>query len=273
MGTIEEIADIMREKRTLVVTGAGMSTDAGLPDYRGQGTTEEPSVDYDMFVRDAVWQRWVWQRNHETWQIMAALTPTPGHVALAQLERAGFISGVATQNIDGLDAAAGIRHLWELHGTYRTVRCLDCDAVIARDEYDKLEQKLNPGWPRLDLGVAILASANRRDAEASTFRVAPCPRCGGLVKPSVVFFGEGLPADAMDGAMAAASEAEAVLVVGTSLLVSTGMWVVRQAWAHGAPVMIINRGPTAGDSIASVRVEAGASESLSQIAALLEAGA
>ncbi|MDP9800678.1 NAD-dependent SIR2 family protein deacetylase [Arcanobacterium wilhelmae] len=265
------LAAFLEGKRTIVVSGAGTSTDAGLPDYRGTGTTQEPSIDFNMFVTDPVWRAWVWQRNHETWRQMLRMQPTPAHHAIAALERAGLVSGNATQNVDGLDRASGQDNVWELHGSFATVDCIDCSTRFPREEYGELLSALNPGWPETDELPVILAPARRADAERSTFRVAPCPRCGGIVKPSVVFFGEGLPSEAMDGAMSAATAADAVLVVGTSLQVSTGMWVMRQAWAQGGPVAIVNRGATAGDRFADLRVDAGASEVLERTVELLGA--
>lgn len=263
------LAELMEGKRTLAITGAGVSTDSGLPDYRGQGTTERPSIEFDMFVSDPVWQKWVWQRNHETWRQFESLQPSGAHVALAKLEEAGLISGIATQNIDGLHTKAGSKNVWELHGTFAKARCLDCGTIFKREDYAKELDKLNPNWPQYDRDPAVLATAERPEAEASTFKVAPCPVCGGLVKPDVVFFGESLPGAQMDAAMKAATEADVALVVGSSLVVSTGMWVTRQAWAQGSPLAIINLGPTAADSIADLRIEAGASQTLTALADIL----
>lgn len=263
----EEIATRMRDKRTLVITGAGVSTDSGLPDYRGTGGSGDPTVDYQMFTSDPMWQRWVWQCNHETWKHFNTIDPSPAHTALAKLEARGHINGIATQNIDGLHSKAGSRNVWELHGSFRDVICVDCGHRLPRAEYATLLNELNPAWPEYN-EATILAPVNREAAEASTFMVAPCPQCGGLTKPAVVMFGEALPPD-MDGAMNAARDCDVALVVGTSLLVSTGAWIVRQAWANAAEIIIINRGPTALDDLADYRSDAGASEVLSAVAKLL----
>lgn len=260
-----EICERIRGRRTLAVTGAGVSTDSGLPDYRGTGGSEVPTVDFDMFTADPVWQRWVWQRNHETWNMFTAIEPAGAHRALARLEDAGVVTGIATQNIDGLHTKAGSRTVWELHGSFREAVCLRCGQKLPREQYAVLLDELNPNWPRHDHDVAILATVDRPAAESSTFRPAPCPTCGGVMKPDVVMFGEALP-PAMDAAMDAARECEVALVVGSSLLVSTGSWIVRQAWANGAEIIIINRGPTAQDSLADYRCDAGASEVLSALA-------
>ncbi|QOR45885.1 Sir2 family NAD-dependent protein deacetylase [Trueperella pecoris] len=266
----EALAELMRGRRTLAITGAGVSTDSGLPDYRGRGTTEKPSIDFDMFVSDAVWQRWVWQRNHETWRQFSNLEPSGAHLALARLEVAGHITGVATQNIDGLHTKAGSRNVWELHGSFDRVQCLNCGTEFARDIYAQALEELNPGWPQYDRDPAVLATADRRhDAETSPFVVAPCPSCGGLVKPAVIFFGESLPSAEMEAAMQAATDCDVALIAGTSLAVSTGLWVVRQAWANGADLAIINYGPTAADAINDLRIDAGVSPTLTLLAHIL----
>lgn len=262
-----EIAARMRGRRTLAITGAGVSTDSGLPDYRGTGGSGEPTVDFQMFTADPMWQRWVWQCNHETWKHFEKIEPSAGHQALADLEARGYITGIATQNIDGLHTKAGSRRVWELHGSFREVVCIDCGHRISRREYAIQLEHLNPGWPEYD-EATILAPVNHDAAAASTFRVAPCSTCGGLLKPAVVMFGEALP-NSMDDAMAAARDCDVALVVGTSLLVSTGAWIVRQAWANGAETIIINRGPTAEDNLANYRTHSGASEVLTRVADLL----
>ncbi|MFY9262374.1 MAG: NAD-dependent deacetylase [Actinomycetaceae bacterium] len=264
----QEIAELMRGKKTLAITGAGISTDSGLPDYRGTGGSEIPTVDFDMFMSDEMWQRWVWQRNHETWRQFEQIKPSPGHRALVKLEDAGLVTGIATQNIDGLHVTAGSRKVWELHGSFRLARCVQCGQAISREAYGRQLDKLNPGWPQHDHDVAILATVDREAAAASTFQPAPCEQCGGIMKPDVVMFGESLP-PCMNDAMNAAGQAEVGLVVGSSLLVSTGAWVTRQAWARGATLIIINRGPTALDDLADYRSDAGASEVLTELAKLL----
>lgn len=263
-----KLAELMDGKRTLAITGAGVSTDSGLPDYRGLGTTEEPSIEFDMFVSDPIWQRWVWQRNHETWKILDQMRPSPAHLALKDLEDSGHVLGMATQNVDGLHTVAGSRNVWEMHGSFRTVDCVNCGARISRSDYAVALDELNPNWPTYNHDISILAPARRAEAEASTFSVAPCDDCGGIMKPSVVFFGEML-SKAFEEAMEAAAEAEVAVVVGSSLMVTTGIWVTRQAWAKGCPLAIVNLGPTSEDGNADLRIEAGASEVLGETARLL----
>ncbi len=270
---LQTLAEWMQNKKTIMVTGAGMSTDTGIPDYRGKGNTEIPSVEYDQFVSDPVWQRWVWARNHQTWQTMLRLKPAPAHEAEARLERAGLLTGIATQNVDGLDLKAGCQNVFEMHGTFLKVECVNCGQVTDRQPLHERLTKANPDYP-LDLDpahVAILAVADRKAAEACDFKTVPCENCGGLLKPAVVFFGQMLPPDVMAQAHAAAAKADVVLVVGSSLVVGTAAYVMQAGLAQGAPLAIINRGRTQYDRVADLRIEAGASETLTRLAELLGA--
>ncbi|MGJ9482263.1 Sir2 family NAD-dependent protein deacetylase [Actinotignum sp. GS-2025e] len=268
-----ELAELMAGRTTVVIAGAGVSTASGIPDYRGTGSSDAPSIDYDAFVSDPVWQRWVWQRNQETWCALSGVVANNAHTALARFEKAGLINGVATQNVDNLHQKAGSTRLAELHGNFLRVVCVECGAEFPRAEIAAQLDALNPGWPEDPdpAHVAILASADRAGAEASTFRVAPCPRCGGLLKPAVVFFGEALPRDAMEQSFAWAREADVALVVGTSLAVLTGSWVLGEALQHGAACAIINIGPTTADRYADLRVEGDVGTVLAGAADLLGA--
>lgn len=264
---VDAVVDLVRGRRTLAVTGAGISTDAGIPDYRGAGTTPVDPVDFDRFVSAPVWYRWVWARNHATWRLLEPLWPTPGHLALAALEEAGLLTGVATQNVDCLHSLAGQRTVWELHGAYDRVVCLECGRLTPRAELEAVLTAANPDYPcETDPArVAITPEADRAAAEACDFEPPMCRECGGPLKPDIVFFGESLPR-AMDLAMRAAGECDVVLVAGTSLAVLTGLWIVREAMAHGARLVVVNRGPTAVDGVADVRIEGGASEVLAPLA-------
>lgn len=264
---VRAVQDVMAGRRTLAVTGAGISTDSGIPDYRGTGSTPTEPVDLDRFVSDPVWYRWVWARNHATWRLLDGLEPTPGHRALARLEAAGLVTGVATQNVDRLHSLAGQRTVWELHGAYDRVVCLECGRLVPHAEVDERLRATNPDYPiETDpQKVAITPEADRAAAEACVFEPPVCESCGGMLKPDIVFFGESLP-PAMDGAMEAAKECDVVLVAGTSLAVLTGLWVVRQAMARGAELVVVNRGRTAVDEIAGLRIEGGTSKVLGAVA-------
>ncbi|MDO5747473.1 MAG: Sir2 family NAD-dependent protein deacetylase [Actinomycetaceae bacterium] len=260
-------ARMMHGKKTVVVAGAGMSTDSGIPDYRGKGSTDIPTVDYDQFIRFSQWRRWVWYRNQQTWRTVESLEPTPAHYALKELQDMGIITTIATQNVDALDEKAGCRDVQLLHGTFRSVTCVDCGEVFDRDVIDTELRRLNPDmeYDNDPAHVAILASADTVASRQCDFVVAPCPTCGGIIKPSVVFFGEMLPAQAMENSFEAARQADIVLIAGTSLAVLTGLYVAREAWENGARVIIINRGPTSADTFADIRINAGVSQTLSAI--------
>ncbi|MDO5728593.1 MAG: Sir2 family NAD-dependent protein deacetylase [Actinomycetaceae bacterium] len=265
------LADLMRNRVTAVVAGAGMSTDSGLPDYRGTGSSGNPTVDFDLFMSHEKWRRWVWQRNQETWKAVASLTPTPGHRAVAAMQEAGIVNGIATQNVDGLDRKAGIADPALLHGTFDLVDCIQCGTQFDRVEVDAWMRERNPTVhdDADPTHVAILAHVDEDAADASTFDPAPCPRCGGILKPNVVFFGEALPAQAMDLAFRYAREADVVLVVGSSLVVGTGLWVVHEGMQHHAQIAVVNRGPTQVDAYCNLRIEGGASQILVGVARLL----
>ena len=270
MDDVAQVAEMVAGGKVLAVTGAGMSTDTGLPDYRGSGGSEDPSVDYDMFLADEMWRRWVWQRNHETWRTLDSLSPTSGHRILASWQERGLLAGIATQNIDGLHAKAGTEAV-EMHGSFRSVVCVDCESRFARERLEADMARLNPGyeWDPDPAHAAILATADREKAAASTFTVLPCPACGGILKPDIVFFGEAV--HGIPEAFELARQAKTVLVLGSSLLVMTGMWVVTEAYTHGANLAIINRGPTQADYLAHVRIDAGISETLTEVDRLLTA--
>ena len=272
---LDSLIDLCRGKRLAALTGAGISTGSGLPDYRGTGSSGTPTVDIDLFLSDVQWQRWVWQRNQETWKAVAGLPPTAGHVALGRLEAEGLLAGVATQNVDGLHQAGGSTRVAEMHGSFRWVDCMQCGRQFPREWLDGELRRLNP-WVRDDpdpAHAAILAEADPSAAREARLEIVDCPDCGGILKPNVVFFGEALPQAAMADAMAMADECEVLLVVGTSALVSTAMWVAQDAEAHGASLAVINRGPTAldGRPPVKVRVDGDASAYLEGLAdALLD---
>lgn len=273
---LDELVEVCRGKRLAALTGAGVSTDAGLPDYRGTGSSGMPTVDIDLFLSDPMWQRWVWQRNQETWRALEDLPPTPAHRALADLEAAGLLSGVATQNVDGLHQRAGSRRVAEMHGSFLLVDCLGCGRTFPRRWLDTELRAANP-WIRDDpdpAHVAILAGVDEQGARASRLTLVPCPECGGVLKPDVVFFGESLPEKAMADAMDMASHCEVLLVVGTSAKVSTAMWVALEAARSGAQLVVVNRGPCDLDRLGTLalRIDGGAGDYLPALARALTEG-
>ncbi len=270
-----DLVDLCRGRRLAALTGAGVSTDSGLPDYRGTGSSGAPTVDIDLFLSDPMWRRWVWEQNQRTWRACEALEPSDGHRALARLERAGLLAGVATQNVDGLHQKAGSRRVAELHGSFRWADCLQCGRRFPRAWLDGELRRENP-WLSDDpdpAHVAILARIDDEGARASRLRLVDCPECGGMLKPDVVFFGESLPEEAMAQAFSLADECEVLLVVGTSAKVSTALYVAGQAAGGGADLAVINRGPTDLDDSGAlaVRIEGGAGPVLSALADALGA--
>lgn len=266
------LADLLRGRTVLALTGAGVSTDSGVPDYRGSGAPEAPSIEYEDFVGDPTWRSFLWFRNEQSWRLLEGITPTGAHRGLAQLEAAGILLGVSTQNVDRLHTAAGSQQVAELHGRFDRVVCIDCDTRLPRTHMSELIRQLNPGlvFPTRTLKeIEILPPMDWEAARECALRVPDCPQCGGILKPDVVFFGEMLPREPMDQSMEWARAAEVILVVGSSLVVTTGAWVAQAGYASGADVAIVNRGPTALDDLAVVRSFDGAAEVLRQTCALL----
>ena len=253
--------------RVVALTGAGMSTDSGIPDYRGPGSPARTPMTYQQFTGAPADRQRYWARSHVGWRRMERAVPNPGHRALARLEAAGLVSGLITQNVDQLHVAAGSRQVIELHGRIDDVVCLSCRDVSPRAELDVRLAELNPGWAdREPIGEADLApDGDAVVTDTSDFVVAGCRRCGGLLKPDLVFFGENVPPERVQRCYAMVDSASALLVAGSSLTVFSGRRFVRRAATLGIPVAVVNRGPTRGDEWATVRVEGGCSEVLGEV--------
>lgn len=272
LGDADDAARLLAGRRLAVLTGAGISTDSGIPDYRGPSSPPRNPLTYQQFVGDERFRRHYWARNHVGWRHMRRTRPNPGHDAVAALERAGVAVGVVTQNVDLLHQAAGSRRVIDLHGRYDRVVCLDCRHVVARAELDARLEALNPGFASHIRSVADIEIAPDADAVVETtasFRVAPCERCDGVLKPDIVYFGENVPPARVAEAYALVDEADALLVAGSSLAVMSGLRFVKHAARAGRPVVVVNRGVTRGDDVASLRVDAGTSETLTTLAARL----
>lgn len=204
---------------------------------------------------------------------MARTSPNPGHRALAQLERAGVVTGVITQNVDLLHTKAGSRTVINLHGTYARVRCLDCGHTLSRAALADQLEALNPGFAENAERVGSIAVAPDADAvvtNTATFRIADCATCGGMLKPDIVYFGESVPKDTVEQAFSLLERSDALLVAGSSLTVFSGYRFVRQAAALQKPVAIINRGPTRGDHLAAVKIDNGCSPMLALLTGQLD---
>lgn len=250
------LAAFLHGRRALALTGAGVSTDSGIPDYRGPTSKPRDPMRYATFVRDEAARRRYWARSTVGWPITALARPNAGHEALARLERAGHLAGVLTQNVDGLHQEAGSRRVLELHGSLATVVCLGCGVRSARAVLQQRLRAANPTFEARSDDVAPDGDVEIDDAASERFRVPPCLACGGVLKPDVVFFGENVPRERVDRAFARLDEADALVVLGSSLTVFSGYRFVRRARERGMPVAIVNDGPTRGDADATLRLAA-----------------
>ncbi|OMB80283.1 NAD-dependent protein deacetylase [Mycolicibacterium conceptionense] len=260
-----ELVALLQGRRVAVLTGAGMSTDSGIPDYRGPDSPPSNPMTIRQFTSDPQFRQRYWARNHVGWRHMDETEPNAGHRALATLEAAGVVTGLITQNVDLLHSKAGSRSVVNLHGTYAQVICLDCGATMGRAELAARLEAANPGfYERAESvgGIAVAPDADAVVRETDSFVIVDCPACGGRLKPDIVYFGESVPKDRVEQAYSMVDEADALLVAGSSLTVYSGYRFVRHAAAHAIPVGIVNRGPTRGDDLAAVKVEAGCSEML-----------
>lgn len=274
-GTVEDAARVLRGRRITALTGAGISTDSGIPDYRSPESPQRNPMTYQQFVGDEAFRRHYWARNHVGWQHMRRTEPNAGHRALAELEARGILRGLITQNVDLLHEEAGNRRVIDLHGRHDRVICLSCSRVTSRARLAERLTALNPHFLETvlgDLTVAEVEVAPDADAvveQTAGFRPAPCEFCGGILKPDIVYFGESVPRQRVLRAWAMVDDAEALLVAGTSLTVMSGLRFVRHAAKEGKPIVIVNRGETRGDPLATLKVEAGVSESLTALTRLL----
>ncbi len=269
MDDLAPFAAFLRAARRLVVLGgAGCSTESGIPDYRGRDGVwrGHKPVQYLDFVRRPEVRARYWSRSMAGWPILRAARPSDAHRALAALERTGRLHALITQNVDRLHHAAGSRRVIELHGALHEVVCLGCGLLTTRDDVQARLEALNPGAATRPATLAPDGDA-AVEADLSAFRVPSCAACGGVLKPRVVFFGENVPRPTVEAAFGAVAEADALLVVGSSLTVYSGFRFARAARERGLPLAIVNLGPTRADDLADVRVDAPAGEVLSAVVA------
>jgi NAD-dependent SIR2 family protein deacetylase len=260
------VADLLRGRSWIALTGAGMSTDSGIPDYRGPTSVRATPMQYSEFVGSAEAQRRYWARSYLGWRRIGRAEPNPGHRALADLEAAG-LAGVITQNVDGLHSAAGSTRVINLHGDIAMVVCLECGDRSARSE---LQRRLTSANPRLEQPSVLQHAELRPDGDAvakdwQEFRLVGCVQCGGHLKPDVVFFGESVPKSRVEAAYALMERAEILVVLGSSLTVMSGFRFVRHNAKLQRPVVIINQGSTRGDELASLKIDGGCSETLTEL--------
>jgi len=253
------VADLVREGGVVVLTGAGISTESGIPDYRGPSGAlrRHTPMTYQAFMRDPLGRHRYWARSHLGWRAMAGAHPNNGHTAVAELQRRGLVSGLITQNVDGLHQAAGAQGVIELHGGLDRVVCLNCGCYTDRLELDHRLREANPDFHAAVSAINPDGDADLPDDQLDGFVMVSCPVCSdGPLKPDVVFFGETVPRERVDRCYAEVATAQALLVLGSSLKVMSGYRFVRRAAELGIPVAIVNQGPTRGDADAEVRVDA-----------------
>lgn len=261
---IEQARDLLRGKAVLALTGAGISTDSGIPDYRGEGRVVRHPLTFDDFMGSKQNQARYWARSYVGWSRVEKAVPNPGHLALAQAELLGRVFSIITQNVDGLHQKAGSKKVLELHGRLDQVLCTGCGDILSRPELDARIAKLNPEINRSQ-DVEFTPDGDAEVEVGKNFRVPECGFCGSHYKPDVVFFGEQVPLSRVEAAEGLLNSAEAVLVAGTSLTVNSGLRLVKRAQKRGIPIVIVNLGETRADLLANVKLSASTSNLLEAI--------
>ena len=269
-GATDDLLALIEKGHVTVLTGAGISTGSGIPDYRGPTGAARPAtpMTYQEFTGSRSARQRYWARSHSGWRFITGTQPNDGHRAITELQRSGLLDGVVTQNVDGLHQAAGTSDVIELHGALTDVICLGCREVSTREELDARLTLANPGWQRRTFETSSPAIKPDGDVDledVSGFEIVDCLRCGGMLKPDVVFFGETVPRERVDRTYALVSGASSLLVLGSSLKVMSGYRFVLHARKLGIPVAIVNQGATRADAQADVRVDAELSSTLTNV--------
>jgi NAD-dependent SIR2 family protein deacetylase len=269
---IDEAVSILRRRSAAVLTGAGVSTDSGIPDYRGVGAPKQHPMSFSDFLQSRRHRQRYWLGSHMGWSRFAAAEPNRGHEAIASAEEASLFSGVVTQNVDALHHKAGSLRVIDLHGRLDKVRCIHCGQSFSRQSIAHTIDLLNPWLEKRDISGHIKPDGDVDVAVTSEFVVPSCDMCDGVLKPEVIFFGEFVPTGVFDQAASLIARSEALIIAGSSLVVNTGMRLVNLAHRKKIPIVIINRGPTKADRLATVRIEAGTSETLDALVGGLQSG-
>ncbi len=246
--SVEHARNHIRDRKVLVITGAGISTDSGIPDYRGEGHVERHPMTFDTFTGSHASRARYWARSYVGWQRINEALPNQAHQLIAETN-----FSVITQNVDGLHQQAGSKEVLELHGTLSRVVCMSCGSIISRDEMDRLLHELNPNAQR-DLEVEISPDGDAEIEVSEDFLVPPCSHCGGFYKPDVVFFGESVPQDRARKADQLVENHEALLVLGSSLSVNSGLRLIKSALKQEKPVVVVNKGPTKADGLVTAKI-------------------
>jgi NAD-dependent SIR2 family protein deacetylase len=256
--SLDAVAELVAAGNVLALTGAGISTESGIPDYRGpDGERRVTPMQLSEFTGSSQARQRYWARSYVGWQRFNRARPNAGHDAVAALQQAGFLGPVITQNVDGLHQAAGASDVTELHGSLAKVVCLTCGDRTSRWDLDERMRVANPSFEVTSDEIRPDGDIVLNELDVSTFQTPLCLVCGrDTLKPEVVFFGESVPKPLVEKCFQLTESASAVLVLGSSLKVMSGYRFVRRAAAHGIPVAIITRGPTRGDAQASLQLDA-----------------
>jgi len=254
---LETLAEFVSSGDVMVLTGAGISTDSGIPDYRGANGSlrRYTPMTYQAFVGSEAARRRYWARSHVGWERFAAAGPNVAHQMVARLQQLGLTSGIVTQNVDGLHQAAGAADVIDLHGRLDRVICLACRATSDRAQLHERLRRLNAGFAADPTAMNPDGDAEIGDDELAGFQVADCVQCGGVLKPDVVFFGENVPGPTVARCFEWLDASQLLLVLGSSLTVMSGYRFVRHAARQGIPVAIVNHGATRGDLDATLLVD------------------
>jgi len=264
------LLDVVAAGNVVILSGAGLSTESGIPDYRGPtGLTRRATpMTYQTFAASAAARRRYWARSHLGWRHIAQAVPNRGHHAVAELGRRGLLAGIITQNVDGLHQAAGAAQVTELHGSLHWVICLSCGQRTAREDLHRRLAAANPGWQARSTGLINPdGDANLADDATESFLVADCALCHGILKPDVVFFGENVPRPRVEACYAMVERASSLVVLGSSLTVMSGLRYVRHAAKSQVPVVIVNQGSTRGDAYAAATLDAPLGRALTALVA------
>jgi NAD-dependent SIR2 family protein deacetylase len=260
-GVLEQAVQLLAGRRIAVLTGAGVSTDSGIPDYRGAGAPVRTPMTVQAFLADENSRKRYWAGSHLGWRHFSAAVPNLGHRAIAELETAGVVNGVVTQNVDGLHSRAGSRRVVDIHGSMDRVSCLRCGQIFARADVADRMAAQNP-WLETPEGVRLNPDGDVDIESVDRMTVPTCSVCEGMLKPEVVFFGEYVPNEKFLEASALVRSADALLIAGSSLVVNSGIRLLDQAVKRKLAIVIVNRGETKGDPRATLKIDAGTSEVL-----------
>lgn len=261
---------VFESKRLLVVTGAGISTESGIPDYRSEGVglyarSKNRPVQYQDFIRKADIRQRYWARNFVGWPVFSSVLPNKSHNILSSLENKGKVHWLVTQNVDALHIKAGSQNLTELHGSAHRVHCLSCDNRLPRTQLQEIIKRENPMWHSESIEMAPDGDVQLTEEQIKGFKVPSCDKCGGILKPEIIFFGDNVPRPTVDFVFGKVKECDRLLVLGSSLEVYSGYRFVNAAHEQKKPIAIVNIGKTRADKLSTIKISAKCSDILDNI--------